>query len=94
VLTDQDRKYVYVLGKGNQAMRKDVVLGRTIDGLRVVASGLSAQDTVIVNGVQKVFFPGMPVVPKKVAMGGAAATQARTVAAVEASPASAAAQTP
>ncbi|RZL93596.1 MAG: efflux RND transporter periplasmic adaptor subunit, partial [Variovorax sp.] len=27
VLTDQDRKYVYVLGPGNTAQRKDVVLG-------------------------------------------------------------------
>lgn len=99
VLTDQDRKYVYVLGKGNQAVRKDVVLGRTVPGsspgqaLRVVESGLTAQDTVIVNGVQKVFFPGMPVVPKKVAMEGATSTQARTVAAAESKPASTAAQT-
>lgn len=68
VLTDQDRKYVYVLGKGNTAQRKDVVLGRSVDGLRVVASGLSAGDKVIVRGVQKVFFPGMPVAPKQVAM--------------------------
>lgn len=68
VLTDQDRKYVYVLGKGNTAQRKDVVLGRSVDGLRVVTSGLSAGDKVIVRGVQKVFFPGMPVVPKQVAM--------------------------
>ena len=68
VLTDQDRKYVYVLGKGNTAQRKDVVLGRSVDGLRVVTSGLSAGDKVIVNGVQKVFFPGMPVAPKQVAM--------------------------
>ena len=28
VLTDQDRKYVYVLGEGNTAQRRDVVLGR------------------------------------------------------------------
>ncbi|WP_374557061.1 efflux RND transporter periplasmic adaptor subunit [Thermomonas sp.] len=68
VLTDQDRKYVYVLGKGNTAQRKDVVLGRSVDGLRVVTSGLSAGDNVIVQGVQKVFFPGMPVAPKQVAM--------------------------
>jgi multidrug efflux system membrane fusion protein len=68
VLTDQDRKYVYVLGKGNTAQRKDVVLGRSVDGLRVVTSGLSAGDKVIVRGVQKVFFPGMPVAPKQVAM--------------------------
>ena len=60
VLTDQDRKYVYVLGNGNTAVRKDVVLGRMVDGLRVVESGLAAGDQVVVSGVQKIFFPGMP----------------------------------
>jgi multidrug efflux system membrane fusion protein len=69
VLTDQDRKYVYVLGPQNTAMRKDIVAGRDIDGLRIVESGLSPQDKVIVDGVQKVFFPGMPVSPTTVAMG-------------------------
>ncbi|QNP41069.1 efflux RND transporter periplasmic adaptor subunit [Lysobacter solisilvae (ex Woo and Kim 2020)] len=69
VLTDQDRKYVYVLGPKNAAVRKDVVLGRSIDGLRVVQSGLTPADKVIVHGVQKVFFPGMPVSPKQIAMG-------------------------
>ena len=74
VLTDQDRKYVYVLGPKNEALRKDVVLGRVVEGLRVVDSGLDATDKVIVNGVQKVFFPGMTVAPKVVAMGDAPAT--------------------
>jgi len=69
VLTDQDRKYVYVLGPKNAAVRKDVKLGRMIDGLRVVESGLAPTDKVIVHGVQKVFFPGMPVQPKAIAMG-------------------------
>ena len=69
VLTDQDRKYVYVLGADNKAVRKDVQLGRMIDGLRVVESGLNAKDKVIVHGVQKVFMPGMPVAPKTIAMG-------------------------
>lgn len=69
VLTDQDRKYVYVLGPKNAAVRKDIVLGRSIDGLRVVESGLTPADKVIVHGVQKVFFPGMPVSPKQIAMG-------------------------
>ncbi len=69
VLTDQDRKYVYVLGPKNAAVRKDVVLGRVVDGLRVVSSGLMPTDQVIVHGVQKVFFPGMPVTPKTIAMG-------------------------
>ncbi|QNN71551.1 efflux RND transporter periplasmic adaptor subunit [Thermomonas carbonis] len=69
VLTDQDRKYVYVVGADNTAQRKDVVLGRSVDGLRVIQSGLAPRDRVIVQGVQKVFFPGMPVLPKQVAMG-------------------------
>ncbi len=69
VLTDQDRKYVYVLGPHDTAVRKDVVLGPVIDGLRVVTSGLAPSDKVIVHGVQKVFFPGMPVAPKQIAMG-------------------------
>jgi multidrug efflux system membrane fusion protein len=69
VITDQDRKYVYVLGPHNTAVRKDVVTGREIDGLRVVTSGLAPTDKVIVHGVQKVFFPGMPVSPKQIAMG-------------------------
>ena len=69
VLTDQDRKYVYVVDGKGQAQRKDVQLGRTADGLRIVESGLAAGDKVIVSGVQKVFFPGMPVKAKAVTMG-------------------------
>ncbi len=69
ILTDQDRKYVYVLGPQNTAMRKDIEPGRMVDGLRVVSSGLTAQDNVIVHGVQKIFMPGMPVAPVAIAMG-------------------------
>jgi multidrug efflux system membrane fusion protein len=69
VLTDQDRKYVYVIDAKHQAQRRDVTLGRTADGLRIVETGLKAGDKVIVSGVQKVFFPGMPVQDKTVVMG-------------------------
>jgi membrane fusion protein, multidrug efflux system len=68
VLTDQDRKYVYVLGAGNTAQRKDVQLGPLVDGLRVVQSGLGTGDKVIVSGLQKIFYPGVPVTPKESAM--------------------------
>jgi multidrug efflux system membrane fusion protein len=61
VLTDQDRKYVYVVDKDGKAQRRDVQLGRTSDGLRIVQQGLAAGDRVIIDGVQKVFMPGMPV---------------------------------
>ena len=69
VMTDQDRKYVYVLDETNAAQRRDVVLGRVVDGLRVVDAGLAAGDRVIVHGVQKVFFPGMTVSPRAIDMG-------------------------
>lgn len=68
VLTDQDRKYVYVLGADDKAERRDVKIGRTDGGLVVVSDGLKPGDRVIVNGVQKVFFPGMQVKPQVVAM--------------------------
>jgi membrane fusion protein, multidrug efflux system len=69
VMTDQDRKYVYVLGPEDKAKRKDVVLGSIHDGLRVVQSGLDANDKVIVAGLQKIFAPDSKVKPNLVAMG-------------------------
>ncbi|MEO0615067.1 MAG: efflux RND transporter periplasmic adaptor subunit [Pseudomonadota bacterium] len=68
VLTDQDRKYVYVLGEDNTVLRRDVTLGREVEGLRVVDAGLEPGDKVVVNGVRKIFFNGAPVVPTDVPM--------------------------
>jgi multidrug efflux system membrane fusion protein len=69
ILTDQDRRYVYVVDEKGTAQRKNIVIGRLVDNLRVVESGLDQGDRVIVHGVQKVFFPGMPVKPTEIAMG-------------------------
>jgi multidrug efflux system membrane fusion protein len=68
VLTDQDRKYVYVVGANSGAERRDVTLGAAVDGLRIVASGLQAGDRVVVNGMKKIFFPGAPLQPIDVPM--------------------------
>jgi multidrug efflux system membrane fusion protein len=69
VLTDQDRKYVYVVDEQNRAERKNIVIGRIVDGLRVVESGVDTSDRVVVYGLQKIFFPGAPVKPAEIAMG-------------------------
>jgi membrane fusion protein, multidrug efflux system len=69
ILTDQDRKYVYVVGPGNLAQRKDVVTGGMADGLRLIQSGLAPGDKVIVGGLQQIYSPGTPITPKQVAMG-------------------------
>lgn len=69
ILTDQDRKYVYVLGEKNQAVRKDIRPGASYESFRVIKSGLQAGDKVIVYGIQKIFFPNMPVKPQMITMG-------------------------
>ncbi|MFP1680313.1 efflux RND transporter periplasmic adaptor subunit [Alloalcanivorax sp. C16-2] len=68
VLTDQDRRYVYVVGEDNTAARRPVKTGRELDDLVVVREGLEPGDRVIVNGTQKVFMPGMPVQPNTVSL--------------------------
>ncbi len=78
ILTDQDQKYVYVVGPGNVAQRKDVVTGGMADGLRVIQSGLALGDKVIVSGLQQIYVAGTPVTPTQVAMGFVTASGAST----------------
>jgi len=61
--TDQARRFVYVLGDGNVATPREVKLGPIIDGLRVIRSGLTVSDKVVVNGLQRVR-AGQPVTPQ------------------------------
>lgn len=76
VLTNQDRRFVYVLNENNGAQRREVTIGRTVDERVVIEQGLESGDRVVVNGVQKIFFDGMPVQPQEVAMGGPSAAAA------------------
>jgi multidrug efflux system membrane fusion protein len=65
--TDQDRKFVYVIGADNKAEYRPVVLGDTADGMRVVREGLKSGERIIVNGLQRVR-PGAAVAPQMVPM--------------------------
>lgn len=51
---DATRKVVYVLDSQNKVEVRPVTLGKLHDGLREIASGLQAQDRVIVDGLQRV----------------------------------------
>lgn len=68
VNTDQNQKYVLLLGANNTVEYRRVKLGRLIDGLRIVREGLKAGDVIIVNGAQRVH-PGVTVTPQKAVMG-------------------------
>ncbi len=65
--TDQDRKFVLVLGPGDSLAYRPVEIGRLNEGLRIVRSGIKAGDRVVVNGLMRVR-PGMKVTPTVVAM--------------------------
>jgi RND family efflux transporter MFP subunit len=60
--TDQGRKFVYVVNEKNEAIYKPVQLGPVHKGMRVVREGLTANDWIIVSGLQRVR-PGKPVAP-------------------------------
>src|ERR1700675_2110141 len=52
--TDQDKKFVMVVGADNRAAYRSVTLGGAVDGLRIVTSGLSSGDRIVINGLQRI----------------------------------------
>jgi multidrug efflux system membrane fusion protein len=69
--TDLGKKFVLVMDKDNKALYRSVELGPKIEGLRIVRSGLNKDDTIVVNGLQRVR-PGSPVDPQHTDMASAA----------------------
>ena len=53
VATDQSRKIVFVVKDDNTVEAKPVTLGPLDEGLRVIRTGLAAEDRVIVDGLQR-----------------------------------------
>jgi RND family efflux transporter MFP subunit len=73
VLTQLATRFVLVVGDGNSTQFRPVVLGDTVDQLRVVESGLKPGERLVVGGLAisgfgKMFFPGMPVMPMPASM--------------------------
>jgi multidrug efflux system membrane fusion protein len=65
--TDQSKRFVLVVNGENKAEYREVRIGRVIEGLRVIESGLEAGEVIVVNGLQRVR-PGAPVTPQPVQM--------------------------
>ena len=64
VVSDQNGKIVYVVGPDNKVKAKPVTLGPIEDSLRVIATGLSPDDRVVVSGLANpAVRPGAVVVP-------------------------------
>ena len=65
--TDQDKKFVLVLGADNTVAYREVQLGGSVNGMRIVSKGLKAGEKLVVNGLQRVR-PGATVAPQEVPM--------------------------
>jgi multidrug efflux system membrane fusion protein len=65
--TDQNKKYVLVVGDDNKAVYREISLGASAQGLRIVSSGLKEGERVVVAGLQRVH-PGSLVAPQPMKM--------------------------
>jgi RND family efflux transporter MFP subunit len=66
ILTDQANKYVLGIDESKQpavSVYKPVTIGPAIHGKRIVRTGLTAGDKIIINGQARLPMPGMPVAP-------------------------------
>src|SRR5499427_2353171 len=71
--TDQSKRFVLVVNGDSKAQYREVKIGRAINGLRVIESGLKPGEMIVVNGLQRVR-PGAPVTPQTVPMEAQAAS--------------------
>ena len=65
--TDQNKKFVMVVDAADKAEWREISLGATVEGLRVVTSGLKAGERIVVNGLHRVR-PGAAIKPELVKM--------------------------
>jgi len=63
IATDQSRRVVYAVAADGSVTTLTVRVGPTIDGYRVIRSGLKGGETIVVNGIIRVR-PGAKVTPK------------------------------
>jgi multidrug efflux system membrane fusion protein len=67
--TDQDKKFVLIVNAENKVEYRPVTLGSSVEGLRVIESGLNGDEKIIVSGLFK-YRPEMQVIPQEVPMSG------------------------
>lgn len=62
--TDQAGRYVLVVGQDNVVERRGIEVGTLVDRMRHVVEGVTPDQWIVVNGLQRAR-PGMPVVPQR-----------------------------
>lgn len=67
IVTDQTRRFVYVVDKDGKSLQRNVETGPLVEGLRVIKTGLAPTEKVILDGLARLQ-PGMPVDAKLITM--------------------------
>ena len=62
--TDQSKRFVIVVGPDDKAIWREVQLGGTANGQRIVTAGLEPGERIVVNGLQRVR-PGAQLAPQE-----------------------------
>ncbi len=75
ISTDQTNRFVYTVADDGTVADKPVTLGPIVDGMRVIKTGIAAEDWVIVNGIQRAR-PGGKVTPQRSKIDGQAQASA------------------
>lgn len=75
IVTDQTRRFVYVVGKDGKTVQRPVETGPLVEGLRVVKAGLAPTEKVVIDGLARLQ-PGMAVSAKTVLLKPRAAADA------------------
>ena len=74
--TDQNKRFVMVVGDDNRTVYREIQLGPMADNLRIVTSGLENGDRIVVSGLQRIR-PGAVVAPEPARMDGTALADAQ-----------------
>jgi RND family efflux transporter MFP subunit len=65
IVTDQTRRFVYVVGRDGKTAQRPVETGPLVEGLRVIRTGLAPTEHVVIDGLARLQ-PGMAVNAKTV----------------------------
>jgi len=68
ILADLERRYVYVVEDDGSVRQQPVRLGSRTDKYRIIREGLTGNETVVINGLQRVRLGGGKVTPQPVTL--------------------------
>lgn len=66
IMTDLDRRFVYVVGADGTVQQQPIRTGSRTDRYRIVREGLKGDETIVINGLQRVRMGGGRVTPQPV----------------------------